>query len=830
MLKKQILCAAIFVGVCLQPVAVMAQAAPAPQPATASAAAPPQPAATSKSSDQFSLGTQWVGGSNTGLYGRYNGFTQQGMDVLGDFSVQRRDAWDSGKTWYYDFTGTNLNFQTGDQLAKNFHDNTYTNNTSNDLGPMAELSLKLGDQGSWGVAADYDAISYTGNIINSIYTVNGTTATLNNNFPAWGGATPSPAGGTPGLIHSYTTMTLAPAEVPFQVGTRRDILTFSGQTFLDDWTLSANIRHEHKEGSVEQSLFAYSNSQEFGGVAFTMPIDYDTDRLDVTAAYNLPDLQAVLQYTYAHFSDNNSGVTVPAFLSATALSPVSGPFAQTALYSTPPSTSAHYVTAMFGDSLMPGTRITLNLRGGVELQNSTFPANNADPYLSNTLGKPAFAWFSNLNSFNQGTSATSPEDVAWVYQGNLAIASKLATDLDGRASYSFDGRSVHLNQYEVWTGGAVFAEATATTPAYVVPQDWFKQTAKVELGYRILPESNTKLTVDYAFADDNRTNAQVAHSITNTETARLSSMVGSDILGSLSYEHGDRTGSLVYGTAWNNLTTGFPGPFNTPSGAYYEAPMVSNAVVFRVDYAAKGELTGGLFLKYTNENYHYAGVPDTAALCAAAPGCAAGDWTLTGVGTGIKQDYNVAVGPDVNYRPDTDVNLHFYYTYEKIYYDNLGNGACAESNTGVCAGSAGYYQNTYASNMNSAGLSGTWQVNSKVKVAAEYNMSSGAINFGEFNGVQVANVTGTYQNVTPYPDINSVMHQLKLSAVYRLAANIECSLQYQFSMFRNNDWDDLAEPIIPTTNTGTAISSLNAGYAAPHYNVSTIGTVLKVTL
>ena len=813
MTKKLTLYAATLMGVCGLPFTAMAQ------DNGSSNAAPP-----TQSLDQFSLGMQWEGGSNTGLYGRYNGFTEQGLDVLGDFTVQRRDAWDSGKTWYYDFTGINLNFQTGNQLAKNFHDSTYTNSTSNDLGPTAELDLKFGNQGSWGLTAGYDAISYTGNIIDSIYTVNGATATLNNNFPAWGGATPSPTGGSAGLIKSYTTLTLAPAEQPFQVGTRRDILTFGGQTFLDDWTLSANIRHEHKEGTMEQSLYA-----TYGGQAFTMPVDYDTDRLDVTAAYSLPDLQATLQYTYSHFTDNNLAVALPRPVSGASLSATSGPYAQTSLYSLPPSNTAHYVTAMFGDSPMPGTRITLNLRGGVELQNSTFPANNADPYLSSSLGSPTYNWFGHLNSFNQGTSATSPDDVAWVYQGNLAVTSKLDTDLDSRASYSFDGRSVHLNQFEVWTGGTN-AEATANTPAYVVPQDWFKQTAKVELSYRILPESNTKLTADYSFNDVDRTNAQVEHSVTNTESLYLSSMLGTDVLGSLRYEHGDRNGSLVYGTAWNNLISGVPGAYNTPSGAYYQAPMVSDSVVFRMDYAAAGALTGGLFLKYANENYTYPAVPNSAALCSASPGCASGDWTLTGVGTGIKHDYNLTAGPDVNYRPESDITVHAYYTYEKIYFDNLGNGACAESNTGVCAGSVGYFQNTYSSNMNTAGLSGTWQVSSKLKVGAEYNLSSGAVTFGEFNGVQVTSVTQSYQNVVPYPNINSVMNQLKLTATYQFSDNIEGSLMYQFSMFHNNDWDDVAEPIIPTTNTGTAISILNAGYPPPSFNVSTIGTVVKVIL
>jgi hypothetical protein len=249
--------------------------------------------------------------------------------------------------------------------------------------------------------------------------------------------------------------------------------------------------------------------------------------------------------------------------------------------------------------------------------------------------------------------------------------------------------------------------------------------------------------------------------------------------------------------------------------------MTSDSVILRADYAPAGNLTGGLFLKYVDEHYHYPNVPITAP---------SGDWTLVGHGEGITEDYNFTVGPDISYRPDKDVNLHFYYTYERIFFNNLGNGACAESNTGACAGSAGYFQNTYTSNMSTAGLSGDWQASSKLKLAAEYNMSSGSVVFGEFNGVMVSSVSQSYQNVNPYPDVNSVMHQLRLTAIYLLTTNVECSLMYEFSMFHNNDWNDLTAPVQATTNTGTAISILTPGYSSPNYNVSTIGVVLKVML
>ena len=808
MMQKLTFCAAALTGLCLLSPVALAQDNSVTVPAQTDASITP-----SDQLSEFTLGTQWVGGANTGQYGRYNGFTQQGVDVLLGFTVRKRDPWNSGSTWYYDVSGINLDIQTGDRLAKGFKDNSYTSDTSNKWGPNAQVNVEFGQQGIWKITAGYGAISYTGNIIDSIYTVNGTTGALNNGLAAWGGATNSPL--HKGATTAFTTKTLTPAEQAFEVGTRRDALQIGGQYIDGDWTIAAAVQHEHKQGSLEESL-----RETYGGQAFTMPVDYDTDRFDLSATYSDPDFQAVIEYTYSRFTDNNMGVVLPFPASISALSASSGPYAQSGLYSTPPGNAAHYVTIMMADKLSPKTRITFNGRVGVELQNSMFPANSADPNISSTLGNPTYNWFKNLNAMNQGTSATSPDAVAWIYQGSVAVTSSLAQDVDARTSYSFDGRSVDLNQYKVWIGGSS-PDATASTAVYVVPQNWFKQTASLEVGYRIIPESNTKLTFDYSFNNIDRTNAQVEHSITNTESLQLSSMLGADVLGRLTYEHSDRNGSLIYGTAWGNLEGGSPEEFGTPSGAYYQAPMTSNSVILRTDYAPTGNLSGGLFVKYVDEQFHYPSVPSTAGT---------GNWTLVGHGEGITRDYNLTVGPDINYRPSEDVNLHVYYTYEQIFFDNRGNGACAESNTGACAGSAGYYQNKYTSSMNTAGLSGDWQANEKLKLAAEYNMSSGSVIFGQFNGVMVTSVTQSYQNVVSYPDINSTMHDVRLTAVYQFTDNIEGSLLYEFSMFHNNDWNNLTPAVQPSTNTGTTISILTPGYGAPNYNVSTIGAVFRVKL
>lgn len=766
---------------------------------------------------EISIGVLYSGGHNTGQYGRYNGLTTDGIDVVVGFDLQQRDAWNSGDTHYYNVSGHDIVLQTGNRVAKGFRDKSYEDGTHENFGPEAEISLAFGHQGSWGVTADYSATTYTGNIISSLWTVKGALGTLNNGLVPYGGASNSPL--TKGTTTAFTTATLGSKFNQFQTGTRRDKVEVGGKVELDEWTIASNIQHEHKQGTLEESL-----RETYGGMAFTLPVDYDTNRFDISASYVDPDFQALIQYTFSQFTDNNTGVTLPYVVSGASLSATSGPYAQSAFYSTPPSNSAHYLTAMFSDKLAPQTRVVFNGRVGVELQDSTFTPNSADPALSSTLGNPTYSWFKNLNSMNQGTSATSPNARAYIYEGNISLTTELATHLTGRATYSIDGRDVHLNQYQVWIGGTS-PDAQANTAVYVVPQSWVKQNAGAELDYLILPESSTKVTASYTFNNTNRTNAQVTHSETHSFGLNVSSMIGKSILARVSYAHDNRSGVLHYGTAWGNLETGVPEEEGTPSGAYYQAPMTADSVTLRADYAPESDLSGGIFAKFSNHRYHYPAVDSVATATNS------GNWNLVGQGQGITHDSNLTLGPDINYRASSALTFHAYYTYARIYYDNRGNGNCAESTAAAtCAGSAGFYQNKYTSSLHTAGFSSDWKITDKLKLNGEYNMSVGSVLFGQYNGVSVSTVTASYQNVTSYPDVNSRMDDIKVTAVYQFTDSIEASLMYRYSMFNNNDWQYVAAPVIATTNTSTAISIVNAGYGAPNYNVSTAGMVVKMRL
>lgn len=814
-MKRTALKVIALASTCLSPLAAFAEdtgtnAGTPPAGATAAApAADPGLLGTLPVNGEVGVGVMGVMGRDAGQAGRYSGINTTGADALGEFFLYGRSPWDSGGTFYYNLTGDNLIFQSGQDFGTGNTSSSsrqFNSSVNNTLTNSGAVSLHAGNQGTWEAGAYYDAITYTGNVIDSIYTVHGGQGVLNG-IPSYGGATATAAGPITG--YTVPQLTATGAEQLVQTGTRRDIAGADFKYIFGDWTFSGAARHETKEGTMEEAFIS-----KYGGQAFAMPIDYTTDRYDASAAYNTRINQVVLQYTYSKFTDGINFINLPQLASMT-----TQPFAEAAAYSEPPSNEAHYLTLMAATNAVPKTRLNLNLRAGLELQDATFPPDSADPFPQVVPG------FSNLNSNLQGTSKTSLNASAAVYQGKVSADSHPIENSDARVYYGFDGRTVNLDQYKVFstnTGGE--GDASFTTPYYVVPQDWLKQNAGFDLGYRILPEYNTKVIASYRFDDVDRKNAQVGHNITDTESLALLSSLGPQVNGKLSYEHAERSGFLSYVLPWANLagvpvTSASSGV--TYSGAYYQAPMVSDAVKLRADYMATHELSGGLFVQFKNENYHY------PAANFADSGATTG-YPLTGVGEGVKEDYNLTAGPDINYRPAEDVNLHVFYTYERIFFDNVGNGACstaAEAATAACAGTAGYFQNDYTSAVHTVGLSSDWQVTSKLKLGAEYTFSYGSVMFGEFNGVFVPVPTASYQNVSNYPDINSVMHDLKVTANYELTQSLDLLFMASWAYFRNNDWNDTAGPIQGAGTT--TISYLTPGYPAPNYSIVTLMTGVK---
>ena len=137
----------------------------------------------------------------------------------------------------------------------------------------------------------------------------------------------------------------------------------------------------------------------------------------------------------------------------------------------------------------------------------------------------------------------------------------------------------------------------------------------------------------------------------------------------------------------------------------------------------------------------------------------------------------------------------------------------------------GFFRNQETTGTNTVGVNGEWQVNDSLKLKGNYTFQYGTITFNQFDGVFVPNPTQSFQNVVNYPDINTRMHDLRLTGTYKLTEGIDFVALVGWSYFHNNDWNNTANPVQGAG--GTAISYLTPGYYAPTWSVVTAFGGLK---
>ncbi len=130
------------------------------------------------------------------------------------------------------------------------------------------------------------------------------------------------------------------------------------------------------------------------------------------------------------------------------------------------------------------------------------------------------------------------------------------------------------------------------------------------------------------------------------------------------------------------------------------------------------------------------------------------------------------------------MRFYAFYTFEQIYFNNYGNGACsnaASAATAACMGTVGNFQNKYTSNVNTVGLSADWKYNDDLRLVVQWTYAYGSVMFGQYNGVFVANPTLSYQNVSNYPDINSNMSSLRFVTDYKLTPQADLLFEAAWS-------------------------------------------------
>jgi MtrB/PioB family decaheme-associated outer membrane protein len=767
---------AIMASVCAVPLAAVAQDFELNEaPAAAKTAEPIY-------DNEFDIG--FLGQSkSSAVFGRYNGLYNGGVDILADWRMRSRDDYKSGGTNYFDFTGRDLSF--------GFRDNF-------DLAPNSSIDLKVGQQGTWGVNAGWDAMTYVqSNNFAALYNKNGTT----NGQPEF---TALPAGATATLLSgtvegAYTQNSL--------IGTRRDKGTLGGSYTLGDWQFASGLTHEHKQGTLENSIALGGNGGGFA--SFAQPVNYDTDRFDLSASFVTPRLQAKLAYSFSNFRDNqagfyfesleeaqasvtrsSSGAAISKTTTTVTLNGVVDPL--TGTYALPPSNMAHQLSGQVGYNINSTTRVNANATYGLQLQNQGF-----DP-ATTTAGQWAFG----SNAALLGSNPSSLNGIVQTLFGNLAITTRPMPKMDLRASYTVDDRQSDTGNRNLWgdardsaptqstvvsagagAPGPVVTTSTGLTFRTAESNSWVKQTANAEAGYRVLP--STKVVVGYNYRQVDRTDAITAQTKENEGYIKISSTFAEGLTGSLRYNHSDRTASDPNYSFWNSQTgsdcgDSVAGSLKCAQIPFYEASRIQDAVQGRLTAVLGDDASASLYGKFENDHY--------------------------GANTGVTEEYKISAGPDMNYRLSSDAAVHTFGMYQRVFRGIATDGGTSPGTSGNQGGSA---QVASTDDTYTAGIGGAYKVSDKLKVGAEYVFSYGEENIFE---------TGYWNSGAPslLPNVTTMDNSVKLNADYEFVPGVDFLVGYAFDRFTMNDW-----AMWGTTN-GNVGNSTTSGQGNPNYNVHTV--------
>jgi len=730
--------------------------------------------------NQATVGLRYQSDSSA-LGNRFSGEQYKGLSGVGSFQLQDRDAWNSGGTTYFELQGKDLDIN------------------NHQLLPNGYGEFKYGQQGDWGVKVYIDDIRYLQSTnFHSLNTSDGALRVAPRSIPsiglgtaAAGAATSSPAsaftattspllGATQAqIVQAQTALNRVYAGInannsPIRVGTERTAIGAAGNwAGPEGWTFTAGLNHEHKEGTKENS-FTTNHTSNIN--YFPEPVNYDTDRYSLAAAYSTKVIQGSLSYTYNKFTDNQAAfATQNPFYAGTTYAPgYTG-----TLYSLPPSSDAHQFKGQLGYNITPTTRLNTNLGYQLMLQNS-----------AETMAYSGAAANPNLTS-NTGGKVQD-------FFGNVALSSRPFSKVDLRASYTVDDRVNDTTRVFIPASGVMYTADTTNssdTPITNLPVSVLKQNLSLEGGYRIVP--STKLSVNYSLTDKQQDYSVTNHTRENSVGARVNSSLASDINAMFSVSHSVRTAAAYNSNnAWVSSTYSDRNVANL--GMYYLDARTRDEAKTHLSAGVTSDITVGV-----NGSFYYDHYPEAAY--------------------GYSNDHGFTMGPDVTYSPNKALQAHLFYTFEEVFSDQ--NAITSTSTTAARTDWTLGNQDT----IHTVGFDTSWQVNDDLKLKFHENLSYGATQFQE--GYQImGTLTNNYQlypgNLAlSLPTSKTFTNGIGLNGEYKLTESLTLLGGYDFDMSLAKDY--LYSQSAGSTANGNNVSSLG-GDGNPTYRIQTVYTGVRV--
>jgi MtrB/PioB family decaheme-associated outer membrane protein len=473
-------------------------------------------------------------------------------------SVELGPGWVSDDSFKFgEYTG--LNKQGGFAVANaearyRKRDGTWYDLTLTDLGlDSRSLSAAGGKQGTYKLFLSYKELPHyiTGTALSPFLGIGTGSLTLPAGWVAAGST-----GTMPSLAASLHGVDLE---------TRRRAVDFGAAlTPVVHWEFAVKFRHEEKTGTL-----GTAGAFEFNSSRLAMPVDYDTNQIDASAAYSGSRFQARFAYYGSIFKNNEDTLTwanpyLPLVAGATA--------GQLALA---PSNKFHQLVASAAFAFDKRTHATADIAVGRMTQDEAFLPYTLNPDLS-TTPLPRGSLDGRVNTLT----------------GHLRITSAITDKLRLGGTFTYDDRDNRTPQsvYD-W----VTTDTALALPRTNLPYSSTHSVAKMDGGYALTRD--LRLDAGYIHDEFKRDLQEVDRTRENTYWGKVTARVNDRTDISLKGSHGERSMSDY------NVVAEIVPPENPLLRKYNMADRDRDTAELRVDVALTSRIGLGLAGSFAWDNY-----------------------------------------------------------------------------------------------------------------------------------------------------------------------------------------------------------------------------------
>lgn len=730
----------------------------------------------------------------------------------------------SSKFMEYGGTGNNGSYLSGGADLSYNDNNFYLNLLGKDLGlDTREGRLESGKHGRYRFYIEYDQLPHY--ISNNSKTIFDGAGSANLKLPTGFDKGTS----TTAAQMNNLSSNLKDIELKLE---RKDMSTGFSMTSLKGLVdFSLDFKRDEKDGVKSLS----GPVSRAGGIVLPEPVDYTTDELSASVAYNRERAQLQLEYYLSTFNNANDSLKWehPFSPATSGASSAYGAYGNPAT-SLPPDNRYERVTLSGGAALPMQTRLSVTAEYGKMTQDqaympyhanlystadasSNYPRMSADAAVETKLlnvnlsSRPVsglgvsagYRHYDTLNMTPIGLYRYPAEDGSALVTTGAAQPGDVG--IDGVTQVTGTCTTVALGNPCYRPNGP--AALNSSSARYNMPFDYVQDQAKVDLSYIVA--RNTTLSAGYINDVKIRSHREAG---TATED---------------SYKAGIKT-HTSYAAAGGDYLKGV-----RRSGAYNGAELLDS---YTQDYFNQTLNTGAnartwlnipslrLFDVADRNRESYNAFVTLFPLKNASLGMnfSHGKDDFTDTIIGLKDSKNETYTIDATVTPSETVSIYAYYTNSWSEANQAGRAITSTASTWTDATRDWAVNNVDRNDTVGAGLSLQF-LRGKLTINPDYTFSKSKTETGVSGGSSFTGATA----IQPLPDLNTERHTVNVSAKYKVTENVTLGAGYLFEKYMSSDWGTDYMTLNDTSTLPTTLIPLSGSVPDYTANVGTISVAYK---